>query len=123
MSLRRWHEGSPYYFAARSTLHGLVTAPATYAGHPIGWGDDGVAPHPEYPVRVVARKDEPLAFTLQGRVLKSESEAVAFVQRCRNNCVLLDARDRLVGTVFRLPQETSWSRHILLRRENENAHA
>ncbi len=118
MSLHRHYEGNAYYFA--STIRGTA---ATYAGHPIGWGDDGVAPAPEYPVRVVARRGEPLAFALQGRVLKSEAEAVHFVQRCRNACVLLDARDRVVGTVYRCEVTGSWSRTILLGRENENAHA
>ena len=118
MSVTRWYPGIAYYFAA------FRSRAATYAGHPIGWGDGGVAPEPEYPVRVVARRGEPLAFALQGRVLKSEAESVAFVQRCRNNCVLLDAKDRFVGNVFRGPGEGSWSRCILLRKERaSDAHA
>jgi hypothetical protein len=53
-------------------------------------------------------------------VLKTPAAAVAFVQRCRNNCVLLDAKDRFVGKVYRGPGMRWWSRCILLEKENEN---
>ena len=117
MSVRRWREGTTHRFAAR-----LRDRDATYAGHPIGWGDEGVAPRPEYPIRVVARKGESLVFALQGRILRTEAAAVAFVQRCRNDCVLLDARDRFVGSVFRSRSGGGWTRCILLEKENENVH-
>lgn len=118
MSVTRRHEGIAYHFASRGRAPTDTRAGVTYAGHPIGWGDAGVAPRPEYPVRVVARGGEILAFPLQGRTLKTEREALAFVQRCRNNCVLLDARQRFVGAVFRDPSlhRNSWSREILLQK-------
>jgi hypothetical protein len=111
MSVIRWYEGVGYHFASKHN-----GKPATYAGYAIGWGDDGIAPHPEYPLRVVARKDEPsLSFSMRGRTFLNESEALAFVQRARSNFVLLDAKGRFVGAVYRsLSHPGSWSRQILL---------
>jgi hypothetical protein len=57
--------------------------------------------------------------SLKRRLLRTEAEAVGFIQRCRHNCVLLDARQRFVGAAF-LSSAMGWSRKILLMKESEN---
>lgn len=96
MSVQRYHEGQSYYFARKSD-DGRA---ATWAGHLIGWGDEGKAPKPEYPIKVVARIDETMPSSMQGRILKSPIEALGFVRRARGNCVLLDAKGRYAGHIF-----------------------